>query len=153
MIPNVDRKKTYAEFKPPIKPAVFNFEKIPDFCISFPYVFMPNKNGGFAAAILVLPVPALAAGNAMCDLVVQLQSVFKILRTFAFVGAGFILAKYGWEAITSGKLGGKDNIADGLKAVGVPMIVGFALLFSIGIVLGFLSNGANLGCPAITQGW
>lgn len=95
----------------------------------------------------------MAAQNGMCDLIRQLQSVFKILRTFAFVGAGFILAKYGWEAITSGKVGGKDNIADGLKAVGVPMIVGFALLFSIGLVLGFLSNGQNLGCPEIVMGW
>ncbi len=89
----------------------------------------------------------------MCQLISQLQSVFKILRTMAFVGAGFILAKYGWEAITSGKIGGKDNIADGLKAIGLPMIVGFALLFSIGLVLGFLSNGTNLGCPEIINGW
>ena len=99
------------------------------------------------------PDNAMAASNGMCDLIIQLQSVFKVLRTFAFVGAGFILAKYGWDAITTGKLGGKDNIADGLKAVGVPMIVGFALLFSIGLVLGFLSNGQNLGCPAIIGGW
>lgn len=89
----------------------------------------------------------------MCKLISQLQGVFGVLRTFAFVGAGFILAKYGWEAISSGKLGGKDNIAEGLKAVGVPMIVGFALLFSIGVVLGFLMNGENLGCPALTTGW
>ncbi len=121
--------------------------------MSFPYVFMPNLTGGLCAAVLIAPAPALAAQNAMCDLIIQLQDVFKILRTLAFVGAGFILAKYGWEAITSGKVGGKDNIADGLKAVGVPMIVGFALLFSIGIILGFLSNGANLGCAAITTGW
>lgn len=89
----------------------------------------------------------------MCILISKLQTVFKTLRVFAFVGAGFILAKYGWEAITTGKLGGKDTIADGLKSVGVPMIIGFALLFSIGVVLGFLSNGQNFGCPSLTSGW
>lgn len=122
---------------------------------------MPNPNGRLAALIVAAAFvlvcgPAIAAvgGNAgLCKLITQLQSVFKTLRVMAFVGAGFILAKYGWEAITSGKLGGKDNIADGLKAVGVPMIIGFALLFSIGIVLGFLTNGENFGCPELTTGW
>lgn len=120
----------------------------------FTPVVMPKENGPlFTALCIVGATPAMAAPNGMCDLIVQMQNVFKILRTMAFVGAGFVLAKYAWEAIVGGKLGGKDNIADGLKAVGVPMIVGFALLFSIGLILGFLSNGANLGCPAITQGW
>ena len=121
---------------------------------------MPNSNGRLSApivgAIMVLAcTPAFAAvGNTeMCNLINQLQSVFKTLRVFAFVGAGFILAKYGWEAITSGKLGGKDSIAEGIKAIGLPMIIGFALLFSIGVVLGFLSNGQNFGCPALTTGW
>lgn len=108
-------------------------------------------------AISMIITPAFAAkavaNDGLCDLIEQLQGVFQTLRICAFVGAGFILAKYGWEAITSGKLGGKDNIAEGLKAVGVPMIVGFALLFSIGIVLGFLTNGENFGCQALTTGW
>jgi len=94
-----------------------------------------------------------AVSHEMCNLISQLQGVFQTLRIFAFVGAGFILAKYGWEAITGGKVGGKENIADGLKAIGVPMIVGFALLFSIGVILGFLSNGNNFGCATLTTGW
>lgn len=116
---------------------------------------MPKENGPLFTVLCIVgaATPAMAASNGMCDLIVQMQNVFKILRTMAFVGAGFVLAKYAWEAIVGGKVAGKDNIADGLKAVGVPMIVGFALLFSIGLILGFLSNGANLGCPAITQGW
>lgn len=102
----------------------------------------------------ILPAfAATGANSGLCTLITQLQSVFHILRICAFVGAGFILAKYGWEAITSGKVGGKDNIAEGLKAIGLPMIVGFALLFSIGIILGFLSNGNNFGCVALTSGW
>ncbi len=123
---------------------------------------MPNPNGRLvapivAATLVLVCCPAVAAtggGNTgLCKLIMQLQSVFKVLRVMAFVGAGFILAKYGWEAITSGKLGGKETVADGLKAIGVPMIVGFALLFSIGIIMGFLTNGENFGCAALTTGW
>lgn len=119
---------------------------------------MPKTNGGFAVvAVIATVAPAIAVepgvNDGLCDMIARFQDVFKLLRTLAFVGAGFILAKYGWEAITSGKIAGKDNIADGIKAIGVPMIVGFALLFSIGILLGFLSNGQNFGCPELTQGW
>ena len=117
---------------------------------------MPNTNGGLVTVVLLTTSSAFAAqttNNGLCQLIEQLQDVFQTLRICAFVGAGFILAKYGWEAITSGKLGNKDNIADGLKAVGVPMIVGFALLFSIGLILGFLSNGQNFGCTALISGW
>ncbi len=118
-------------------------------------------NGGLdsaliALAIVLIAAPAMAApaSNAgLCQLIARFQDVFKLLRTLAFVGAGFILAKYGWEAITSGKIGGKDNVAEGLKAIGVPMIIGVALLFSIGILLTFLSNGENFGCPNLTTGW
>lgn len=119
---------------------------------------MPNLNGGlfttFVVAMAVFPALAAATGNGgLCNLIQQLQGVFKTLRTLAFVGAGFILAKYGWEAIATGKIGGKGSIADGLKEIGVPMIVGFALLFSIGILLGFFTNGNNFGCDALTNGW
>jgi len=114
---------------------------------------LPNQTGGLGAAFFAATPAMAAVSKEMCNLISQLQGVFQTLRVFAFVGAGFILAKYGWEAITSGKLGGKDNIADGLKAVGVPMIVGFALLFSIGMILGFLSKGNNFGCVELTTGW
>lgn len=127
---------------------------------SFPAPFsckyMTNPNGGLVAVVILTTSSAFAAQTAnsgLCQLIEQLQGVFQTLRICAFVGAGFILAKYGWEAITTGKLGGKNNIADGLKEVGVPMIIGFALLFSIGLVLGFLSNGQNFGCAALISGW
>ncbi len=115
---------------------------------------MPNLNGGLYSAILMVFIasPAFGATDAMCDLIVKMQDVFKILRTLAFVGAGFLLAKYAWEVITTGKIGGKD-LLEGLKNTGISLIFGFILLFSIGVVLGFLSNGANLGCPEITTGW
>ncbi|MBR1380354.1 MAG: hypothetical protein IJ560_02085 [Alphaproteobacteria bacterium] len=106
------------------------------------------------AAIMVCGTANAADNSSFCELVKQLQSVFKTLRTMAFVGAGFILAKYGWDAISTNKIGGKDNIADGLKAIGVPMIVGFSLLFAIGVIIGFLIDGHTIiNCPELTQGW
>ncbi len=120
---------------------------------------MPNLNGRFVALLLLVPTAGFAARagaigtSGLCALIEQLQGVFHVLRLCAFVGAGFMLAKYGWEAVSKGKLGGKDSVTEGLQAIGVPMIIGFSLLFSIGIVLGFLTNGENFGCAALTTGW
>lgn len=119
---------------------------------------MPNLNDSlfttFVVAMAVFPALATVTGNSgICDLIQQLQSGFKTLRTLAFVDAEFILAKYGWKAIATGKIGGKGSIADGLKEIGVSMIVGFALLFSIGILLGVFTSDNNFGCDALTNGW
>lgn len=96
--------------------------------------------------------PTFTVGKEMCDMIKELQVVFKTLRTLAFLGAGFLLAKYGWEAISTGKLNGKDLI-EGVKTTGISMIVGFALLFAIGVILSVLINGRITGCPELTQGW
>ena len=107
------------------------------------------------AAILV-SIPAFAdtdTTNGLCDLITKLKGVFGTLRTLAFVGAGFILAKYAWEAITSGKINQKDNMVEGVKSVGVPMIIGFTLLFSIGVVLSALLSGRLVGCANELTTW
>ncbi len=102
---------------------------------------------------------AMAAndGNGLCDLIVRMQDIFKILRTLAFVGAGFMLAKYAWEAISSGKINGKDKLVEGAQSIGIPMLVGLILLFGIGTFLQVLSSASGaklLGCTdAIFQGW
>ena len=123
----------------------------------YPFI-LPKLNGGLIAALFIVNfanAASIAGSNTagLCALIAQLQGVFKTLRILAFIGAGFILAKYGWDAITSGKIAGKDSVTEGLKSIGVPMIIGFALLFSIGILLGFLSNGENFGCQNLTTGW
>ena len=123
----------------------------------YPFI-LPKLNGGLIAALFIVNfanAASIAGSNTagLCALIAQLQGVFKTLRILAFIGAGFILAKYGWEAISSGKLAGSDNVVDGLKKIGIPMIIGFTLLFSIGILLGYLSNGDNFGCPTLTTGW
>ena len=90
----------------------------------------------------------------MCELIKSLQGVFKTLRILAFIGAAFLLARAGWDAILTGKLGGKDKVTEGAIAVGMPMIIGFAILFMIGILLGALANGRITGCNGVLfSGW
>lgn len=113
----------------------------------------------FAVVAGILAMPAFAAGNidGMCDLIAEMQDIFKLIRTLAFVGAGFILAKYAWEAISTGKLNGEADLVKGAQKTGLPMLVGLILLFTIGTILQVLSSatGAELiGCSAeIFQGW
>ena len=112
----------------------------------------------FAVAGLVVLLTAKGAYAAfdtsgLCTLITEMQKVFKLLRTVAFVGAAFILVKWAWDLISTGKLGGKDKITEGLAAVGLPMIIGFLILFSIGIILTFLLSGNIVDCPNLTTGW
>ena len=109
-----------------------------------------------SVAAFLVSIPAFAdtdTTSGLCDLITKLKGVFGTLRTLAFVGAGFILAKYAWEAITSGKINQKDNMVEGVKSVGVPMIIGFTLLFSIGVVLSALLSGRLVGCANELTTW
>ena len=120
---------------------------------------MKNKIMFMAIGICALTTPALAAGDigGMCELIAEMQGIFKLIRTLAFVGAGFMLAKYAWEAISTGKLNGEADLVKGVQKTGVPMLVGLILLFAIGTVLQVLSSatGAELmGCSTeIFPGW
>lgn len=107
----------------------------------------------FAAIVALIVVPAHAAiSKEMCDLIKNMQGVFKLLRVLAFVGAGFYMAGWAWKYISSG-----DAKMDDVKKQGIGLLVGFTLLFAIGIVLSFLISYANGGamtdCPELTTGW
>ncbi len=108
----------------------------------------------FAAVVALVVVPAQAAvPQAMCDLIGKMQDVFKLLRILAFVGAGFYMAGWAWTYISKG-----EAKMDDLKGKGIGLLVGFTLLFAIGVVLSFLLNaaapGGSLGCDnIITGGW
>lgn len=137
----------------------FYFIKNPRNLHVFSFLVVPNPNGGLFWAFLIVFIlsgPAHAAvtgGDGLCALISEMKGVFQILRMLAFVGAGFIIAKYGWEAISTGKIGGKD-LLDGLKNTGVAILVGFVLLFSIGLILGFLMDGRIVECAdVLTQNW
>ena len=94
--------------------------------------------------------PAFAAGSAVnasaiCQLVNEMASVFKMLRVFCFIGAAFMIAGWAWGYISKG-----EAKMDDLKKQGTALIVGFILLFAVGLIFQFLvsvSNG-NWGlCP------
>lgn len=104
----------------------------------------------FAIVGIMASMPAFAAERDICELVEELQGVFKIMRTLAFVGAGFMIAKWAWEYIEKGKV---DAMAE-LKGKGVAFLIGFILLFMIGAILTALSSAAgleSLGC--VGTGW
>ena len=120
---------------------------------------MKNKMIFMAICLGMFTGPALAAGDisGMCKLIAEMQGIFKLIRTLAFVGAGFLLAKYAWEAISTGKLNGEADLVKGAQKTGVPMLVGLILLFAIGTILQVLSSATGvelMGCKdEIFLGW
>ena len=102
----------------------------------------------FALIGLMVASPAFAAGvnaNAICDLVTEMASVFKMLRVFCFIGAAFTIAGWAWGYISKG-----EAKMDDLKKQGTALIVGFILLFAVGLIFTFLvnvSNGSYGICP------
>jgi len=79
--------------------------------------------------------------NSLCALIQELKGVFNVLRILAFVGAAFVLASIGWEAIIKKEYKWAETGKQHLTA----MIIGFALLFSVGVILQFLTSG-RAGC-------
>lgn len=106
-----------------------------------------------ASVALAAPAAAGVSNDGLCALIGQMYGVFKILRTLAFVGAAFIIAGWAWGYIKDGK--GVDM--DDLRKKGTGMLVGFVLLFGIGVVLQFFvfsQTGLGLmGCEDIITGW
>jgi uncharacterized membrane protein len=103
------------------------------------------KKLGFAGvAVLAAAGAAHAAAfdtGSLCQLINELKGVFNLLRTLAFVGAAFVIASIGWDAIVAKKY---EWSKDGKQHL-IAMIVGFTLLFSVGVILQFLTSG-RLGC-------
>ncbi len=112
---------------------------------------------GMLVSVSAFAAPAAGAAGGtginmegLCVLINQLKGVFNVLRTLAFVGAAFIVAGWAWGFIA----GGKVDIEKDLKPKGIGLLVGFILLFTIGVVLQFLvsTTGAQvMGC--VTTGW
>ena len=101
---------------------------------------------------MTIASPAVAAqvnGGAICMLLNDLKGVFNMLRTFAFIGAAFMIAGWAWGYISSGKAEIKD-----LKEKGTGLLVGFILLFAVGVILQFLlsaAGGRTFGCTGMEQ--
>lgn len=105
----------------------------------------------FAIIGVMASVPAFAAGNDMCVALNKLHDVFNLLRTLAFIGAAFYIAGWAWGYISSGKAEMKD-----IKEKGLGLIVGFSLLFLVGVILSFImsASGAKfIGCADVIKAW
>lgn len=105
-----------------------------------------------AVAAVAAPAAAGVSNNGLCMLISQMYGVFEILRTLAFVGAAFIIAGWAWGYIKDGK--GVDM--EDLRKKGTGMLVGFILLFGIGIVLSFFLSSTGLdaiGCKDVILSW
>ena len=113
----------------------------------------------FALIALMVSVPAFAAKSGasntitidggMCELIERLHGIFSILRILAFVGAAFYIAGWAWKYISSG-----DAKMDDLKNKGTGLLIGFILLFGVGLILQFLlsaSGGRTFGCAGLAQ--
>ncbi|MCQ2572207.1 MAG: hypothetical protein MJ165_04425 [Alphaproteobacteria bacterium] len=116
---------------------------------------------------LMVSVPAFADGitvkkvstssdSSLCDLLARLHGVFDILRILAFVGAAFYMAGWAWSYIANA--GGKEDkgafSVEDIKKKGVGLLVGFTLLFIIGLVLSFIMSAAGMewaGCAVLKE--
>lgn len=98
-----------------------------------------------ATTFIMANLPAFAADNkGACDLIDSLKPVIQTLRTLAFIGAAFVLMDWAWGFIKSGKAEMKD-----IEAKGIGMLVGFFLLFGVGLILQFVGSKAGaeyFGC-------
>ncbi len=107
--------------------------------------FMNKIN--FALISLMVSTPLFAEElNAapFCELFHKLHSVFNILRIAAFVGAAFYIAGWAWDFISKG-----EAKMDDVKKKGIGLLVGFILLFMIGVLLSFVLSASGMsmiGC-------
>jgi hypothetical protein len=107
----------------------------------------------FAAIVALIVVPAHAAWkvpDGLCNLIGEMQGIFKTLRILAFMGAGFYMAGWAWGYISSGAVK-----MDDVKTKGIGLLVGFTLLFAIGVIITFLlgAAGENGACAELKTGW
>ena len=105
---------------------------------------MNKINMAIIAAMVSSPAFAVVNESAMCLFMKDLRGVFNMLRTFAFIGAAFMIAGWAWGYISKG-----EAKMDDLKTKGTGLLIGFILLFSVGLILQFLvsaSGGRALGC-------
>lgn len=94
------------------------------------------SNYFLAASVFVMAnVPAFAEETAVCKLINDLKPIINTLRTLAFVGAAFVLMDWAWGFIKAGKVEKND-----LQDKGIGMLVGFFLLFGVGMLLHFVGS-------------
>lgn len=102
--------------------------------------------GLMVSASSAMAVPS-GADKALCDLAKEFGGIFSIIQTLAFVGAGITIAGWAWGYISGGKA---IDPTKEVKEKGIPMLIGFILLFGIGTVLSIFmtmtGEGGSMGC-------
>lgn len=111
-----------------------------------------NKaNFALIGIFVTMSAHAAPGDNGLCELIRSMKAVFETLRTLAFVGAAFVIAGWAWGYISKGEVK-KDD----LKDKGTGMLVGFVMLFGIGMVLSFFlseSGMGTIGCSDVILNW
>jgi hypothetical protein len=118
--------------------------------VSFAVVGLMASSSAFAAKAGAVG-KSVSINDGMCELLVRLQGVFNILRIMAFIGAAFYIAGWAWEFISKG-----EAKLDDVKKRGIGLLIGFSLLFLVGIVLSFVMSASGLniiGCGDILKKW
>ena len=107
----------------------------------------------FADTITVNKVTT-SSDASLCDLLNRLHGVFDILRILAFVGAAFYMAGWAWTYISKAGDDKAGFSVEDIKKKGTGLLVGFTLLFIIGLVLSFVMSAAGMewaGCTALKE--
>lgn len=108
-----------------------------------------NKINFAIVALMASGTASMAAApdinKTICDLAEQFGGVFSTLRTLAFIGAAFTIAGWAWGYISKGEVKFDD-----IQKKGIGMLVGFFMLFGVGVIISaFMSmagEGGSLGC-------
>ncbi len=93
---------------------------------------------GGAGAVNVL---GTNVSGTICELATKLNGVFKTFQILAFVGAGIMLAGWGWKLITKGD---EFKTEEAQKKL-VSILAGTIILFSIGTLLTVFMNMTGVG--------
>jgi len=107
------------------------------------------KNIFLSALMVIIGVGSVEASSAIigatqqpqvCQLIDSLRGVFVVLRTLCFAGAAFVLMGWAWGFIS----GTTEVKLDEAKKKGVGMVIGFILLFTVGLITLFMPD--IMGC-------
>ena len=117
--------------------------------MSFAVIGMMVSASAFAAK--ATKANSIQINDGMCELLNRLHGVFNILRIMAFIGAAFYIAGWAWGYISKGEAKLED-----VKKQGIGLLIGFSLLFLVGVVLSFVMSAAGmdvLGCGNVLKTW
>lgn len=110
------------------------------------------KKVGVILLSMLVVVPVLASESSgglggimddvVCDLLLEFGDVFKILRTLAFVGAGFTIAGWAWGWISKGEGVKTEDV----QKKGIGLLIGFGVLFGLGVLINIFLGMGDATC-------